>query len=262
MMTATNTRSQARESLANKWGKGALITLAYFIISYGLNYISSKFYYTSTKYINELIIFLVELPLSFGLIISFIRLKRNEDVKAFDFLSNFSENFKRAISITWNIILKMWIAIVAYIIAIILLGISAFTSFASVLSTASIGTTSIVLIIVGVVLLAFACVYGFIKGLLYSLSYYIAYDNPELSAKEAVEKSAELMNGNRGNIFVLQLSFIGWAILAAFTLGIGFLWLAPYVQVSNVCFYEEVAGINSVSTGSANNSEDTKTEEE
>ena len=262
MMTATNTRSQARESLTNKWGKGALITLAYFLISYALNYISSKFYYSSTKYINELIVFLVELPLTFGLIVSFIRLKRNEDVKAFDFLSNFSENFKRAISITWNIFLKMWLPIVMYIIAMILLSVSAFTSFASVLSTATIGTTSIVLIIVGIILLIAAGIYGVIKGLLYSLAYYIAYDNPELSAKEAVEKSAELMNGNRGNIFVLQLSFIGWAILAAFTLGIGFLWLAPYVQVANVCFYEEVAGINSVSTVSANNSEDTKTEEE
>lgn len=262
MMTATNTRSQARESLANKWGKGALITLAYAFISWILNYLTSMFDKSSMKFIIELIVFLIELPLSFGLIISFIRLKRNEDVKAFDFLSNFSENFKRAISITWNIILKMLIPIVMYIVAIILLGTSAFTSFTSVLSTATIGTTSIVLIIVGIILLIAAGIYGVIKGLLYSLAYYIAYDNPELSAKEAVEKSAELMNGNRGNIFVLQLSFIGWAILAAFTLGIGFLWLAPYVQVSNICFYEEVAGINSVSTGSANNSEDTKTEEE
>ena len=232
-----------------------------FLIFFESN-ISSKFYYSSTRYINELIVFLVELPLTFGLIVSFIRLKRNEDVKAFDFLSNFSGNFKRAISITWNIFLKMWLPIVMYIIAMILLSVSAFTSFASVLSTASIGTISIVLMIVGVVLLIFASIYGVIKGLLYSLAYYIAYDNPELSSKEVVEKSSELMNGNRGNIFVLQLSFIGWAILAAFTLGIGFLWLAPYVQVANVCFYEEIAGVNSVSTDSASNSEDTKTEEE
>lgn len=100
MMTATNTRSQARESLANKWGKGALITLAYAFISWILNYLTSMFDKSSMKFIIELIVFLIELPLSFGLIISFIRLKRNEDVKAFDFLSNFSENFKRAISIT------------------------------------------------------------------------------------------------------------------------------------------------------------------
>ena len=53
------------------------------------------------------------------------------------------------------------------------------------------------------------------------------------------------MKGNKGNCFVLTLSFIGWAILAALTFGIGMLWLMPYIQVSMVCFYEHIINKNS-----------------
>ena len=50
------------------------------------------------------------------------------------------------------------------------------------------------------------------------------------------------MKGNRGNYFLLELSFIGWAILSVLTLGIGFLWLAPYMSVASVCFYDRIIG--------------------
>lgn len=50
------------------------------------------------------------------------------------------------------------------------------------------------------------------------------------------------MKGNRWKFFWLGLTFIGWAILASFTLGIGMLWLMPYIMVTFVCFYESLAG--------------------
>lgn len=53
-----------------------------------------------------------------------------------------------------------------------------------------------------------------------------------------------MMQGNKGNLFVLEISFIGWSILAVLTFGIGFLWLAPYIQVSKTCFYEELKNKN------------------
>ena len=52
------------------------------------------------------------------------------------------------------------------------------------------------------------------------------------------------MTGKRGKLFCLQLSFIGWAILGVFTLGIGYLWLVPYIQFAIVAFYKFVAGDN------------------
>ena len=46
----------------------------------------------------------------------------------------------------------------------------------------------------------------------------------------AIEKSMAMMSGRKMKMFLLDLSFIGWAILCCFTLGIGFLFLAPYVE--------------------------------
>jgi len=48
------------------------------------------------------------------------------------------------------------------------------------------------------------------------------------------------MKGNRGKYFSLEFSFIGWAILAAFTFGIGMLWLMPYMQIAAIYLYEHL----------------------
>ena len=53
------------------------------------------------------------------------------------------------------------------------------------------------------------------------------------------------MQGNRAKLFYLQLSFIGWSILVAFTFGIGMLWLTPYIQFAIIAFYKYVSGNNS-----------------
>ena len=71
---------------------------------------------------------------------------------------------------------------------------------------------------------------------------YILADHPELTASEAIECSKEMMDGNRFRLFCLQLSFIGWSILCAFTFGIGNLWLTPYRQAATAAFYREISG--------------------
>ena len=62
-----------------------------------------------------------------------------------------------------------------------------------------------------------------------------------MSGKDIVEKSKELMTGNRWKFFCLELSFVGWFILASFTCGIGHLWLIPYILIAEVVFYEALA---------------------
>lgn len=81
---------------------------------------------------------------------------------------------------------------------------------------------------------------GIIAALRYSLAYFVLNDNPEMGAMEALRKSKELMQGQKGKLFLLYLSFIGWWFLSMFTLFIGLLWLAPYMQVSLANFYEDV----------------------
>lgn len=81
---------------------------------------------------------------------------------------------------------------------------------------------------------------GIIKGYSYAMTSYILKDEPELQNNAAIEKSMKMMNGRKMDLFLLDLSFIGWAILACFTLGIGFLFLAPYMQSARAAFYEDL----------------------
>ena len=73
------------------------------------------------------------------------------------------------------------------------------------------------------------------------MSNFIMAENPEMSAKEAMEVSMEMMRGNKWRLFCLELSFIGWGILCLFTLGIGYLWLNPYINASLAAFYDDVS---------------------
>lgn len=81
---------------------------------------------------------------------------------------------------------------------------------------------------------------GIIKSYSYSMTDYILKDYPELQYNAVIEKSMNMMSGHKMKLFLLDLSFIGWAILCCLTLGIGFLFLLPYVQTSRAAFYEEL----------------------
>ena len=80
---------------------------------------------------------------------------------------------------------------------------------------------------------------GIIKAFSYALTPYIIMDEPELTARQAIARSCEIMQGRRWKLFCLYLSFIGWGILCLLTFGIGFLWLAPYINASIAAFYED-----------------------
>ena len=79
---------------------------------------------------------------------------------------------------------------------------------------------------------------GIMKAFSYALTPYILLDEPELTARQAITRSCEIMEGRRWKLFCLYLSFIGWGILSLLTFGIGFLWLVPYMNASIAAFYE------------------------
>jgi uncharacterized membrane protein len=81
---------------------------------------------------------------------------------------------------------------------------------------------------------------GIIAAYRYSLAYYILADNPNMSSLDAIRRSKELMAGNKWRLFVLQLTFIGWMLLCILTIGIGTLWLGPYMAVATAHFYDEL----------------------
>lgn len=69
---------------------------------------------------------------------------------------------------------------------------------------------------------------GIIASYRYSMTPYILAENMELSVMEAITESKKMMRGNKFRLFCLELSFIGWDILAVLTLNIGDLWVHPY----------------------------------
>lgn len=87
---------------------------------------------------------------------------------------------------------------------------------------------------------------GIIKAYSYSMTPYIVKDmvasGKQVSATDGINASKELMKGHKMNLFIFDLSFLGWNILAAITCGLGYLWVTPYYQTAKANFYRHIAG--------------------
>jgi uncharacterized membrane protein len=81
---------------------------------------------------------------------------------------------------------------------------------------------------------------GIVKSYSYAMTFYILADNPDMAPTEAINKSKEMMKGNKWRLFCLDFSFIGWYLLSFLTLGILLLWVNPYSMQARVEFYESL----------------------
>ena len=81
---------------------------------------------------------------------------------------------------------------------------------------------------------------GIIAALSYSMTFYIIADDDSIGAMDAIDKSKKMMYGYKWKYFCLGLRIFGLALLCILTLGIGFLWLFPYANVSIAKFYDDI----------------------
>lgn len=81
---------------------------------------------------------------------------------------------------------------------------------------------------------------GVIFAYAYRMAPYLMHDYPELTPREALKISREMMKGYKWNLFVLDISFIGWILLGILTLGIGMLFVSPYMQTATALFYDDL----------------------
>lgn len=91
---------------------------------------------------------------------------------------------------------------------------------------------------------------GIVKQYAYSQAYFIYYDeysNTGMAPSylDSITESRRLMDGFKGQLFLLDLSFIGWHFLCLFTFGIGYLWLTPYISATKAAFYNNLSEISS-----------------
>jgi len=81
---------------------------------------------------------------------------------------------------------------------------------------------------------------GIVKGYAYRMAPYILAENPEMSPLDCITASKNMTNGYKGDLFVLDLSFIGWMLLTAVTFGIAGIYVYPYYMVTYGNFYVDL----------------------
>lgn len=91
-------------------------------------------------------------------------------------------------------------------------------------------------------LLLAGSIVSFIVLLGFTLADLLLIDNENLGAIDAIRQSWAMMHGNKGRFFYLQISFFGLALLCILTLGIGMLWLYPYMMTTEAFFYLDLTG--------------------
>ena len=264
VLTASETRKQARESLKGKWGTVVLITLIFVAYAFIVGLLSS------IPFLGFLIssaAIVIDIPILYGFMMTMMKLKRGENVGYFDFFKDGFANFKRAWCVTGRLLLKMIAPLILIIVAVIIMVVSIIASFATAFAVGISSSTSVLggalvgasaLTIVAYIVILAAYIWLFVKSLSYGLGMYLAIDNPNMKPLDCVNKSKELMDGNKGRLFCLYLSFIGWIVLAALLSLIPFVgWIAtiagtlvltPYIGFASIVFYENRAGIDSSAT--------------
>ena len=80
---------------------------------------------------------------------------------------------------------------------------------------------------------------GIVKSYSYYLAEFISREYPEKTAKECLDESRKLMDGKKMDLFLLDLSFLGWHILSVLTCGVLYVWVLPYMYQTIVVFIDK-----------------------
>ncbi len=81
---------------------------------------------------------------------------------------------------------------------------------------------------------------GIVKFYAYSMSMYVLAENKGKPALECINESKKMTNGHKADLFVLDLSFIGWLLLGSITFGLAYIWVAPYIQATKANVYNSL----------------------
>lgn len=249
-MISSDFRTEARRALDGKWGKAVLMTFAYALVFFVLELIVNLLGKISMLAILfNIISFVIEIPLTFGLISCLFKLYKGESVATFDFISIGFSNFGKSWGMSLRMILKLIVPIIIFILSISLIiyaGINCvdyqvtnaqYQDINMALSNGSLTDTGAVLVLIGFIFMFVSSIWMTVKSYYYQLTFIVAADDNSLTSAEAIDRSEKLMTGKRAKLFWLELSFIGWAILTSFTLGIGYFWLIPYMLFATFSFY-------------------------
>ncbi|MBR6632929.1 MAG: DUF975 family protein [Clostridia bacterium] len=85
---------------------------------------------------------------------------------------------------------------------------------------------------------------GIVKAYAYSMAFYLKSEHPDWDWRKCLSESERLTNGHKMELFILDLSFIGWYIVGSLAFGVGTLWVSSYNQLAKINYYEELTAVS------------------
>ena len=250
-------KSEAYNLLSKDWGNAIGVTFILFCVSIAASLI---------PYAGDAIGIIIAGPLAFGTALFFLKVSKGEKGEVEDLFHAFKS--KEAFSFSLIAYLFTLIIIIPVFVVCSILWVALFVGdFENIASLINSGTTSLIengissapytidpsfiteyssplfgsgigTIVLSALIIIFVPIT--ILSLLLSQLYFILADQKTKSASEAIKMSWNVMKGKKMKLFLLQLSFIGWAILSVFTFFIGLLFLYPYMLTTYAKFYQNL----------------------
>ncbi|WP_314729933.1 DUF975 family protein [Peptostreptococcus stomatis] len=239
MLSNKEIRALSREQLRGNWLKFALINLVMLILAGGCSYLAASKQITGLSLIQVLIQAFIGLGM-FRLLLDIAK------GKGFNF-SNFRQPGRVYLRYILACILLLILIMAVNLVIGFILSIVGFSMLIGGMQTLTnmsfytLPTPSAGAVIGFIILTLLALVINIFIELTYELvGLIIVENNDDVGAIDSLAASRKLMKGYKWRLFKLNLSFIGWGILCIFTVGIGFLWLVTYINMSTVNFYREL----------------------
>lgn len=240
-MTRKEIKSIAKSKLKGRWFNIVLLTLIIALIELGANEIIGRtdgIVSTVLSLVNNFL--LMPAITAAGIIYTIKFVKSDEVIPLGEAIptANTWGRFIMAMLVTMIFSIPIWIFV---FIANIILVLSITSLHNAMLMGQSAINPVIALWGIILVMIIFVALLAIILAiLLFPLPYLMAEE--DCGIWEAVKKSFSIMNGHRWKLFVMGLSFLGWIVLSLLTLGIGLLWLLPYIQVTLRIYYLSITG--------------------
>lgn len=228
--SSSQLKALSREQLKGRYAIAVGATFLTTLISMAVSLLVTAFAKTDSTasiiiyYLISFIISLLTAVLGIGLVKFFLNLVKNETYQVSNIFWGFQNHPDKVIVIT--IILTL-IFFVCLIPGMGLLFVYAITYERLVFVLAMFA------LIVGIVAMI-------IIGITYSQVGCIIADNSQYSVLEIMRTSRDMMKGQKGRYFYLQISFIGWYLLSILSCGIALLWIEPYRICTNIYFYTDL----------------------
>lgn len=101
-------------------------------------------------------------------------------------------------------------------------------------------SANLLLLLCSSVLTIAACIFFILVRLMYSQVFFLLQDFPEYSLTELLRTSRNMMQGHKGRLFYITVSFLPFYLLVLLSFGLAMLWLYPYQNAVKANFYMDL----------------------